>query len=199
MTDMKKFKIALIVGFCGSLLSLGDVLAADNTAEDLYLQNCATCHASPTIDLSLPSNWNGWGNDYNNQRFQSSAGTNISIENVDQLELAWAFGLENSSVSRAQPTVLGNLMLMGSPSGMVEVGTNSAGNPILAPSGAPIWQAPTIDPKRNRIYVGTGQNYTRPTSNTSDAVIAFNMDTGNIDWVFQSTGQDAFTMACATS
>ncbi|MES3009056.1 MAG: PQQ-binding-like beta-propeller repeat protein [Pseudomonadota bacterium] len=76
------------------------------------------------------------------------------------------------------------------------VGTNSAGNNVYAPSGAPIWDAPTVDAKRNRIYVGTGQNYTRPASATSDSVIAFNMDTGNMDWVLQTTSDDAFTMAC---
>jgi polyvinyl alcohol dehydrogenase (cytochrome) len=76
-------------------------------------------------------------------------------------------------------------------------GTNSAGNTIFAPSGAPIWDAPTLDAKRNRLYVGTGQNYTRPASATSDSVIAFNMDTGNMDWVLQTTSNDAFTMACS--
>lgn len=80
-----------------------------------------------------------------------------------------------------------------------EVGLNSAGKRVFAPSGAPIWDAPTVDEKRRRIYVGTGQNYTRPASNSSDSVIAFNMDTGAIDWILQTTGNDAFTMACTTA
>lgn len=62
----------------------------------------------------------------------------------------------------------------------VQVGLNSAGNPVYAPSGAPIWQAPSIDPSRNRVYAGTGQNDSRPASDTSDAVIAFDMDIGEI-------------------
>lgn len=78
-----------------------------------------------------------------------------------------------------------------------EVGKNSVGNPILAPSGAPIWGSASFDSKRNRVYVGSGQNYSRPTSGTSDSVIAFDADTGTMDWVFQSTANDAFTMGCA--
>ena len=53
-----------------------------------------------------------------------------------------------------------------------EVGLNSAGKRIFAPSGAPIWDAPTVDVKRRRVYVGSGQNYSRPASNSSDSVIA---------------------------
>lgn len=78
-----------------------------------------------------------------------------------------------------------------------EVGKNSVGNAILAPSGAPIWGSATFDEKRNRVYVGSGQNYSRPTSDTSDSVIAFDADSGNMDWVYQSTANDAFTMGCS--
>lgn len=78
-----------------------------------------------------------------------------------------------------------------------EVGTNSVGNPILAPSGGPIWSSATLDPERNRVYVGTGQNYSRPASDTSDSIIGFNMDTGNMDLIYQTTANDAFTMACS--
>jgi polyvinyl alcohol dehydrogenase (cytochrome) len=303
---------------------VGEFLAgsAYSLAQDSQLQACST--SLDRLALEQPTNWNGWGNGLNNQRFQSAAGTNITLENIDQLELAWAFGLENATAVRAQPSIIGDVMLVGSTSGTIyafdiatgctywtfpantevrtsvtvthsealdrtlavfadmdnrlyvvdaltgnklwhadvddnryarstgspvvyrdrifvpvsstevsaagrpdhicctfrgnvaafnlntgekiwhtyvmeearEVGTNTVGNPILAPSGAPIWLAPTIDPKRNRLYVGTGQNYTRPTTNTSDAVIAFDMDTGNMDWIFQTTANDAFTLAC---
>src|SRR5690606_6658806 len=79
----------------------------------------------------------------------------------------------------------------------VQVGGNSAGNPVMAPSGAPIWQAPSIDPDRGVVYAGSGQNYTRPASDSSDAVIAFDLQTGDIRWMHQTMGDDAFTMACA--
>ncbi len=77
------------------------------------------------------------------------------------------------------------------------VGTNSAERRVYAPSGAPIWDTPTVDLRRNRVYAGTGQNYTRPASATSDSIIAFDIDTGDMDWVQQTTSDDAFTMACS--
>ncbi|MGB4248120.1 MAG: PQQ-binding-like beta-propeller repeat protein [Pseudohongiellaceae bacterium] len=282
--------------------------------------------ASPltALDLTQPTNWNGWANGAGSPRHQPASGTAINADNIGTLELAWAFGMEEASGARAQPSIIDGVMFMGSNRGDVyaldlesgcaywtflattevrgslsvvasealgrtlvvgadasnrvfaldaltgeklwhadvdpspwarstgspvvhgdkifvpvssaevvgagrpdhpcctfrgnvaafdlntgeklwhtfimeeakPVGTNSAGVTVLAPSGAPIWDAPTIDGKRNRIYVGTGQNYSRPASATSDSVIAFNMDTGNMDWILQTTSNDAFTMAC---
>ncbi len=77
-----------------------------------------------------------------------------------------------------------------------EAGLNALGTQLWAPSGAPVWSSPTIDLSRGRIYVGTGENYTRPTTATSDAIIAIEMETGEIAWSFQGTESDAFTMAC---
>lgn len=297
----------------------GSALQADNIA------GLARCEQPmPALDLNAPANWNGWGNGLSNPRFQSAQGTRIAADNIAELELAWAFGLDNASVARAQPTVINNVMFMGSTTGTVyamdlasgcaywtwdapqevragitvvasaqhgtvavvadvsnhlhaltadagalvwsspvdphpfarstgspvvygdrifvpvssaevaaagrpdhhcctfrgnvaafdlnsgeklwhtyimdeavKVGVNSAGNPVMAPSGAPIWQAPSIDPERGVVYAGSGQNYTRPASDSSDAVIAFDMQSGDIRWMHQTMGDDAFTMACA--
>ena len=73
---------------------------------------------------------------------------------------------------------------------------NSEGAQMWGPSGASIWSAPTVDVERKAIYVGTGDNFSDPATNTSDAVIAFAMDTGKILWVRQLTELDVFNMAC---
>ena len=75
-------------------------------------------------------------------------------------------------------------------------GLNSAGKPIYAPSGAPIWTTPTIDPERGVLYIGTGENYTIPTSTTSDAIIAMALKDGAIQWVQQTVPKDAWNGAC---
>lgn len=75
-------------------------------------------------------------------------------------------------------------------------GTNSFFVSRYGPSGAPIWNSPTIDEKRNVLYVGTGENYSHPTSDSSDAVIAMNLDTGKIKWKHQLTPNDAWNMSC---
>jgi polyvinyl alcohol dehydrogenase (cytochrome) len=74
---------------------------------------------------------------------------------------------------------------------------NAAGTQLWAPAGAAIWSAPTIDVKRRTIYVGTGNGYTEPAPATTDAVIAFDMDTGKVRWSRQLTPSDAFIIGCA--
>jgi len=78
----------------------------------------------------------------------------------------------------------------------VEAGTTSAGTRILAPSGAPVWNSPTIDLVRNRLYVGTGENYSSPADGNSDAIIAYDLDSGEKLWVSQQTRGDAWNVAC---
>ncbi|MCG8468510.1 MAG: PQQ-binding-like beta-propeller repeat protein [Gemmatimonadetes bacterium] len=78
----------------------------------------------------------------------------------------------------------------------VEVGENELGTKIRAPSGAPVWSSPTVDAERGLLYIGTGENYTRPTTSTSDALIALDMASGDVAWAFQATADDAFNMAC---
>lgn len=64
------------------------------------------------------------------------------------------------------------------------------------PSGAPIWSLPTIDAKRNRVIVATGENTSHPGTETSDAIIAIDLDSGKPAWVFQAMKADVWNMAC---
>ncbi len=64
------------------------------------------------------------------------------------------------------------------------------------PSGAAVWGAPSYDAKRDWLYFGTGQNYTHPTTKTSDAIFAVAAGTGEIQWIQQFTENDAYTAAC---
>ncbi len=70
--------------------------------------------------------------------------------------------------------------------------------PFYGPSGAPVWCSPSIDSKRNLLYIGTGENYSLPTTSTSDAIQAINMTTGKLVWNFQATEGDAWNLACPT-
>jgi polyvinyl alcohol dehydrogenase (cytochrome) len=73
---------------------------------------------------------------------------------------------------------------------------NSAGTQMWGPSGAPVWTTPTVDPDRNRLYVGTGENTSSPATDLSDAIVALDLDSGAIVWSYQATAGDAFNMAC---
>jgi polyvinyl alcohol dehydrogenase (cytochrome) len=74
--------------------------------------------------------------------------------------------------------------------------TNSAGTQLYGPAGAGIWSSPTIDGKRNLIYVGTGNSYTEVATTGSDAIVAMDLKTGAIRWSNQLTSDDAFIVGC---
>jgi polyvinyl alcohol dehydrogenase (cytochrome) len=78
----------------------------------------------------------------------------------------------------------------------VRTGVNASGTPRFGPSGAGVWTTPTIDPVRNALYVGTGNAYSRPVPNTTDAVIAFALDTGRMLWVQQLRADDVWIPGC---
>lgn len=79
-----------------------------------------------------------------------------------------------------------------------EVGTLPNGTKILAPSGAPVWGTPSLDVERRRLYLGTGENYSSPADDRSDAIFAMDLDDGRILWHWQATAGDAWNMGCET-
>lgn len=76
------------------------------------------------------------------------------------------------------------------------VRTTALGTRILGPSGAPIWNAPMIDAKRGVLYVGTGENYSSPADDRSDALMAFRLSDGKLLWSQQMLAGDAWNVAC---
>jgi polyvinyl alcohol dehydrogenase (cytochrome) len=75
-------------------------------------------------------------------------------------------------------------------------GRNKDGVPLWGPAGAGIWAAPTVDARRRAIYVATGNGYAEPKQPTTDAVLALDMDTGKIRWIYQPTPDDVWTGGC---
>jgi polyvinyl alcohol dehydrogenase (cytochrome) len=73
---------------------------------------------------------------------------------------------------------------------------NSLGVKQKGPSGAPIWSVPVYDAKRNTVIVTTGENTSHPATDTSDAVIALNADTGEVVWKYQAMAADVWNMSC---
>lgn len=82
------------------------------------------------------------------------------------------------------------------PTPPVPVKTRPDGKHVFAPSGAPIWNSPMVDPKRGLLYVGSGENYSSPASDTSDSVLAFRIADGSMVWHFQAVAGDAWNVGC---
>lgn len=62
-------------------------------------------------------------------------------------------------------------------------------------AGASIWSTPSYDPVTKLIYVTTGNNFSAPTTSTSDAIVAVDAGSGKIVWVNQRTPNDLWTFA----
>ena len=76
------------------------------------------------------------------------------------------------------------------------VSKNANGVSRWAPAGGGVWSAPTIDPKRRAVYVGTGDAYTNPAPDTTDAILALDLDSGKVLWSVQGTAHDAWVVGC---
>lgn len=64
------------------------------------------------------------------------------------------------------------------------------GTPAFGPAGAGIASTPTIDKKRRLIYVATGNGSAGPPQLTTNAVLALDINTGEVKWSQQVTPDD---------
>ena len=76
---------------------------------------------------------------------------------------------------------------------------NAAGTQLWGPSGAGVWNSPTIDPRRRALYVGTGNAYSAPAAPTTDAIVAMELESGKILWSAQGTSNDVWLAACLSN
>jgi polyvinyl alcohol dehydrogenase (cytochrome) len=78
----------------------------------------------------------------------------------------------------------------------VRTKVTSKGTQLWAPAGAGVWSSPTIDLERRAVYVATGNGSTEPADAGSDAVIAFDIDSGKRLWTRQVMAQDHYIRDC---
>lgn len=73
---------------------------------------------------------------------------------------------------------------------------NAIGTQLYGPSGAAVWSAPTVDVQSGVLYVATGNSYSNPPAETSNAVLALDLATGRMLWHRQATAKDSFVISC---
>jgi polyvinyl alcohol dehydrogenase (cytochrome) len=67
---------------------------------------------------------------------------------------------------------------------------------FLGPSGAGIWGPVMIDPKRQAVYVSTGNAFSAPDLGRANAVMAMDINTGKVLWVTQAMHGDVWHTGC---
>jgi polyvinyl alcohol dehydrogenase (cytochrome) len=72
----------------------------------------------------------------------------------------------------------------------------SLGTQLNGPAGAAVWSAPAVDRERRIVYVATGNGYTAPAVDTSNALVAFDLASGKRLWVKQVLPFDAYVRDC---
>jgi polyvinyl alcohol dehydrogenase (cytochrome) len=73
----------------------------------------------------------------------------------------------------------------------------ASGQTLSGPAGGSIFSAPTLDPKRGLIYVGTGDSYTNVVSDSTNAILALRLDNGARVWTHQVMKNDAWILLCS--
>jgi len=112
------------------------------------------------------------------------------------------------------PTVAGDVVMIGTASFQVflassppfagavvgydtESGDELWNVPLTEGAGVSVWSSPMVDPTRNTMYVGTGQQYMGDTD-YSDAVVAIDYEKGEMVWSQQFTSGDNWTASDST-
>ena len=91
-----------------------------------------------TISNTPKIAWNGWSPSLANTRFQSDAG--LTLDQLKNLKLKWAFGYEGDVNSFSQPAILDGQLFVGSASGLIHA--------LDAKSGCIKWQYQADGPVR---------------------------------------------------
>jgi polyvinyl alcohol dehydrogenase (cytochrome) len=313
LTDYERRVVAVYVG--------GRPLGSAAQGAAPHMKN--RCESQPAFAPTPGSDWNGWGFDSGNSRFQTSPG--LTAADTPKLTLKWAFGFPNGNSAYGQPTVVGGRVFVGADTGFVysldastgcihwsfranagvrtalsvgpgnrthrflayfgdvkgnvyavdaqtgaqvwkaradthpiarvtgaptlvggrlyvpvssleesgaghpkypcctfrggvvvydavtgkrvwksytiqqepiPVRQTSKGTQLWGPAGAGVWSSPTVDLKRRAVYVATGNGYTQPAADASDAVVAFDLDTGRRLWTTQVMANDSYVRDC---
>jgi polyvinyl alcohol dehydrogenase (cytochrome) len=111
--------------------------------------NNNACTAAPSFaDPFDRPNWNGWGGNIAQHRFQAAAAAQLPANQVSRLKLKWAFGFPGANRAFAQPTVVGGRVFVGSASNTVYS--------LNASSGCQYWSFRSEAPVRTAITIGRG-------------------------------------------
>ncbi len=105
------------------------------------------CASQARADFSGPQ-WNGWGADLDNSRFQPPDQAELTAAQVPQLKLKWAFGFPGGFAAYSQPVVVGGRVFVSDPLGGVYS--------LDAATGCAYWKFQAAAAVRTALSVGPG-------------------------------------------
>ncbi len=134
------------------------------------------CASGPAPITMSDGNWNGWGRDVENTRFQPSPG--FTAEDVPKLKVKWAFGYPGM-FTYGQPTIIGDRLYVTSGNGTIFA--------LNAQTGCTYWTLETGTSARTAISVGpapanSGAKYLAYFGDEKAVVHAVNADDGKPLW-----------------
>lgn len=133
-------------------VALADYLGVAKTTQNAGQGN--PCRSNES-SMSQAPQWNGWGVDLSNSRFQPAEAAGLSKNEVPRLRLKWAFGYEGATGAGGQPTVVENKIFVAGGDGQIQS--------LDARTGCVIWKyvppamaraSITISPDGKTAYVG---------------------------------------------
>ena len=150
---------------------------SSNTASTEALSRANLCVTKEPITPAAaanPENWNGWGLDVVNSRYQPH--TTIGPGNVSGLKLKWAFGIPDASTAYGQPTVFAGRVFFGSGNGTVYA--------LNAESGCTIWTHKAEATVRTALTVGAAgkSRYLAYFGDAEANLYAVDADKGTLVW-----------------
>jgi polyvinyl alcohol dehydrogenase (cytochrome) len=127
------------------------------------------------INLKAPQ-WNGWGNDYDNTRYQPNPG--LKAEEVPRLKVKWAFAYPTTQ-AMGQPTIIGNRLYVTASSGQVICLNAQTGCAYWTLNvGATVRTAVTVGP----LPAGSQAKFAAYFGDVRANVYAVDAETGKILW-----------------
>jgi polyvinyl alcohol dehydrogenase (cytochrome) len=79
----------------------------------------AFCSDRGSLRGKTGENWNGWSPTAENTRFQAAEQARLTLNQVPQLKLKWAFGFSGDVTAFAAPTIFDGVLYVGSAAGVV--------------------------------------------------------------------------------
>jgi polyvinyl alcohol dehydrogenase (cytochrome) len=128
-------------------------------------------------------NWNGWGDNTNNTRFQDTSAAGFTAAQVPRLKVKWAFGFPGDLDANAQPTVVGGRVFVGSQGGKVYA--------LSAATGCIHWFFSARSSVRGAVTIGRvpaaeGPVYAAFFGDLAGNVYAVNATTGLLMWTVKA-------------